>query len=87
MLILQLRSEICQFSTRNSKINVPLRVGRIALRKAFGDRQPRLVGRQRPWTIPLRHQHITLAIKPPAFRAWILGSLGLLNHREKTVPA
>ena len=41
------------------EIALPPRVRRIALRQAFGDRQARLVGRQRPWPVPLRHQHIT----------------------------
>jgi hypothetical protein len=33
------------------EIALPLRVRRIALRQAFGDRQTRLVRRQRTWTI------------------------------------
>ncbi len=65
------------------EIALPPRVRRIALRKAFSDRQPRLVRRQRPWPIPLRHQNITPAIEPPAFQARILGSLGLLDRRSE----
>ena len=62
------------------EIALPLRVRRIALRKAFGDGQPRLVGRQCPGPIPLRHQHITPAIEPPAFQPRIFARPGLLDH-------
>ena len=53
------------------EIALPLRVRLITLRKACGDRQPRLVGRQRPWPITLRHQYITNS---------------LLAHREIALP-
>ena len=57
------------------EIALPLRVRRIALRQAFGDRQARLVGRQRPWPIPLRHQHITNAIERNGYSTLVLSGL------------
>ena len=56
-------------------INLPLRVQRIALRQAFSDLQPRLVGRLRPWPITLRHYHIAKAIERVGYAPVIMSKL------------
>ena len=63
------------------EIALPLRVRRIALRKAFSNRQPRLVGRQCSWNITLRHQHIAPARNSPGLLPWVPTRPGLVDHR------